>query len=119
VNILTRDLILQANDLRRELVEVPEWGGVVYVRSLTGAERDRFEASILRMNGVEPQMRFENFRARMVAMTIVDSDGKQLFSEADIEALATKNAAALERVFKTAQKLSGFTKEDVEELAKN
>ena len=45
VVFLNREAILAAEDLPRELVEVPEWGGAVYVRALTGAERDQFEAS--------------------------------------------------------------------------
>ena len=47
MTILTRDQILQANDLVTETVEVPEWGGSVFVKSLTGVERDQFEAAIV------------------------------------------------------------------------
>jgi hypothetical protein len=41
---LTRDSILNAKDLKKELVKVPEWGGEVYVRCMTGSERDAFES---------------------------------------------------------------------------
>jgi len=119
MGILTREQILQADDLRRELVAVPEWGGQVYVRSLTGTERDQFEASFITVNGMDTQLKLENIRAQLVSMTAVDDDGKRLFSAADVQALASKNAAALQRLFETAQKLSGLSKEDVKELAKN
>jgi hypothetical protein len=36
-----------------------------------------------------------------------------------VEALGKKSAAALNRVFEVAQRLSGITDDDVEELAKN
>ena len=48
---LTRDAILQATDLTFEDVAVPEWGGVVRVRGLTGTERDAFEASVVGRQG--------------------------------------------------------------------
>ena len=37
----------------------------------------------------------------------------------DISVLGQKSAAALQRVFNVAQRLSGFSDEDLEELAKN
>jgi len=47
MGLLTRDAILEAQDLQHEEVYIPEWGGSVRVRTLTGAERDAFEQSIV------------------------------------------------------------------------
>jgi len=117
--LLTREAILQADDLPRELVEVPEWGGALYVRALTGAERDAFEQSIVETRGKNTRMNLRNIRARLVALTVIDEDGNRLFSDDDVEALGRKSAAALNRVFEVAQRLSGLRPEDVEELAGN
>ena len=46
--LLTRDKILSADDIRSERVKVPEWGGEVIVREMTGAERDEWEGSVVR-----------------------------------------------------------------------
>jgi len=113
---LTREAILKAQDLPQEEVYVPEWGGYVRVRGLTAAERDALESTMLQTNG---QVRLENFRARLVAMSIVDEEGNRLFSDEDVDALGRKSAAALQRVFDVAMRLSGLRAEDVEELAKN
>jgi len=43
---LNKEQILRADDLKTEEVDVPEWGGSVRVRVLTGTERDAFESSI-------------------------------------------------------------------------
>ncbi len=51
MNLLPRDLIDGADDLPVEDVEVPEWGGAVRLRTLTGSERDGFEASVVSQNG--------------------------------------------------------------------
>lgn len=117
--LLTRDAILQAQDLPTVDVEVPEWGGTVRVRALTGAERDAFEQSIVEQRGKSTKMNLANLRAKLVALTVVDEEGKRLFSDADAKLLGQKSALALNRVFEVAQKLSGLSPEDVEELTKN
>lgn len=116
---LTREAILQADDLVRELVAVPEWGGEVFVRTLTGKERDQLEASVVEMKGKKAEANLVNLRAKMCALCMVDDEGKRIFGEADMEALGGKSAAALDRVFTVAQKLNGMSTEDVEELTKN
>lgn len=118
--LLTREAILQAKDLPYEDVAVPEWGGVVRVRALTGAERDRFEASIVEQRGKgAPRLNTTNIRAKLVALTVVDENGNRIFTDDDVEALGRKSAAALNRVFEVAQRLSGLTQADMEELEKN
>lgn len=119
MTLLSRDQILQADDLTHEDVEVPEWGGTVRVRTLTGSERDAFEQSVITRRGKQVDMNLENLRAKLAALTIVDEDGERLFSEADVQALAQKSAAALSRVFTVAQRLNGLTDGDVEELTEN
>lgn len=114
--LLNRDMILQADDLRKELLEVPEWGGSVYVRGMTGTERDKLESSMLEQRGKSQKMNLANVRARMAAMTLCDETGKLLFTEADVRALGTKSAAALQRVFEAAQRLSGLTQQDIDDI---
>ena len=112
---LGRDAILTADDRLYDVVPVPEWNGKVRIRSLTGTERDRFEADVA---GNGKKLKLDNIRAKFVARSIVDAKGNQVFSNsgADIAALGRKNAAALNRVFEACQKLSGLTDEDVDEL---
>lgn len=117
--LLTREQILAADDLSIEDVPVPEWGGIVRVRGLTGAERDGLEAETVSLQGRTPHMKMENFRARLVARSMVDDAGKRLFTLRDVEALGQKSAVALQRVFEVAQRLSGLSAGDVEELVKN
>jgi len=117
--LLSREAILAANDLPTEDVEVPEWGGAVRVRTLTGAQRDAFEAEIVTTNGRKVERNTYNIRAKLVAAAVGGEDGKLLFSRADVEALGAKSAAALDRVFDAASRLSGISDEDVQELAEN
>ena len=117
--LLTRDAILQAQDLHYEDVEMPEWGGTVRVRTLTGRERDAFEQSMLNEKGKNTKTNLRNIRAKLVALTVVDGEGKRIFNAADIELLGEKSANALDRLFDVARRLSRLTEKDTEELAKN
>ncbi len=116
--LLTRDAILGVNDLPTCDVEIKAWGGTVRVRSLTGAERDQFEADLIaarHAGGVSPG----NIRARFAAMCIVDEDGKNLFTADDIERLGGKSGTALDLIYQAVLKFNALTEADVEELAGN
>jgi len=115
--VLKRDEILQAADIQKEVVSVPEWGGDVYVKGMTGAERDKFESSMVTIRGKDREMNLANIRAKLASMTICDEAGVRLFKEEDVQALSRKSASALQRIFEVAQRLSGIGDEDVEELA--
>ena len=122
---LSRDAILQREDIVTEDVEVPEWGGTVRVRGMSGVERDKFEAGLIQQPEANGRRRrkqstktnMENVRAKLCAWCIVDGDGVRVFSDADVVALGSKSAAALDRIYEVASELSGITDEDVEELA--
>lgn len=116
--LLSRDQIFAADDRTYEYVPVPEWGGTVRVRSLTGKERDQFEASLIDKKTGQAS-KFANARARMVVMTVVDEHGNRMFSTDDINQLGAKSAGALDRVFDAARKLSGMTEEDLAELVED
>ncbi len=117
--LLTREQILSAQDLVTEAVAVPEWGGEVRVKSLSGAERDAYEASVMRITGTNAQLNLLNARAKLVALAVIDENGKRMFGDGDVIALAAKSAAALQRVFDVANRLSGLNARDLEELTKN
>lgn len=120
--LLSRDAILGAQDLKTEDVPVPEWGGTVRVRCLTAAERDAYEASFVTLGkgGVQRNAdALQTVRARMVALTVVGEDGRRLFTEQDVQALAAKSAAAIDRLFQAAQRLNKVSDADIEELAGN
>ncbi|WP_337219400.1 hypothetical protein [Vibrio parahaemolyticus] len=106
---LSRESILSADDLKREEVQVPEWGGSVFVRVMGGSERDAFEA-------IHIQSPHKDFRARLTVQTACDENGVRLFTDADIDALGKKSAAAIDKVFAVSCRINGLTKQDVEEL---
>lgn len=116
-SVLNREAILAVKDIQIESVKVPEWGGSVFVKGMTGAERDRFETEIVTISGEDAKVDMRDIRAKLCVRAICDESGKRLFAPADIKALSKKSAKALQRVFKVAQRLSGISDDDVKELA--
>ncbi len=119
MGVLTKKQILEAQDLRMEEVYVPEWGGSVFVKTLTGAERDWLEGEAITKQGDNIMQNYRNHRARIVVACTVDEKGKSLFSYKDVEELGKKSASALDRIADAAQKFNALTQEDLEAARKN
>lgn len=117
--LLGREDILKAQDLKYEDVEVPEWGGTLRIRMMTGAERDAFEQDLFDTKGNDSVKNLGNLRAKLVARCACDEKNKRIFSDKDIGSLGEKSSAALDRVFAVAQRLNKIGPKDVEELTKN
>ena len=113
---LSKQQILDADDLKRELVEVTEWGGSVLLRELRGRERDAFEEDSL---DKQRNLSMRNMRARLVAASAIDENGERLFTNNEAAELGEKSATALNKCFDVACGLSGIRDADIEELEGN
>lgn len=107
-----------AQPLPIERVEVPELGGHVFIRGMSGVERDAWEKTLLVGRGKSQKVNTENVRAKLVARTAVDENRERIFSDEDAQALGALRVDVLTRLFQVAQRMSGVTDEDVEELGK-
>jgi hypothetical protein len=116
MSLLTRLNVLQADDLKHEDVPVPQWGGMVRIRVMTGAERDEFRTSIAENGETVPVGRFS---AALVAATCIDEAGNRIFTMEDIEALEAKSAKSLDGPANVAMRLNGLGGKAIEEAAKN
>ncbi len=119
---LTAEQIFQADDLTNERVEVPEWGGYVIVRTMTGVEKDRFQMATLTQHKgkiVTDLKRMKHFRTRAVSLCAANDKGERIFTEAQVEKLAKKSAVALDRVYSVASRLNGLAEDSGGEAEKN
>ena len=114
---LSKAAILKANDLPREKVTIPEWGGDVFVRTMTGVERDAFEV-MTGGDGNSPG-NLRNIRARLAVLVMCDENGERLFEEADAAELGKKSGQALDRIFAVAQRLNALADSAVDGIAGN
>lgn len=122
--MLDREALLKAasspKNLPRDQVDVPEFGGFVIVQGMTGTERDAWEKSLVVLRrGVRRDINVENIRARLAVRCLVNEDGARLFEDEDAKALGNLRVDVLQRIYETAQRLSGVTDGDLEELKKS
>lgn len=116
MGVLNKDAILAVQDAKIEPLDIPEWGGTVHVRALTGTDRDAWEAENTAGKG---KVNLVNVRARLAVRVVCDEQGNLLFTPADAAALGKKSSKALDRIFEKANQLSALRDKDVEEAAKN
>lgn len=114
--MLNANDILSVNDTQVKELEIPEWGGTVYIKTMTGAERDRFEMDCAQLaSGNYPKL----FRARFACTILCDENGKRLFKDGDAEKLANKAGSALDKILEEGMAFNAVSDEDVKELEKN
>lgn len=112
-----------APSLPREVVQTPELAeyGItsITLQGMTGRERDAWEAALIVGKGRHRRVSTTNIRARLVAASAVEEDGSRAMEDADAEWLGELRVDVLTRLFTVAQKLSGVSDEDVDELGKS
>lgn len=100
--VLDKNSILNANDLKREIVPCPEWGGDVIIQEIGAIDRDRLWPCLLDAEGKNDPV---NVSGKVLVRCIVGEDGARLFTDDDAEALGKRSPAVINRLFKVAEKL--------------
>lgn len=93
--------ILQHNDVQYDFVDVPQWNCRIRLRTLSLAEAQQWLADNLLPD------KQQSSGTRLIALSAVKpTSNDPLFTEADVEALAKKDAHAVTLVFTAANKLN-------------
>lgn len=113
-----REKILTAQDIKKELVTVEEWGVQVEVRGLKGSERARLmQDSVDAKTGSVDFVKL--YPDLVIASTYDPETGEKVFEPTDRDALNEKSGAALEKIAQVAMRLSGLTQADLDGARKN
>lgn len=117
---LDRESIIRRRPLKLEKVHVPEWGGDVYVREMTGAERDWLDSQMYDPKTKDVSLlNVPNYRATIAALVLADENGALLFTKHDIPFLSSQPARGLERVMEAGLRVSGMSDTAVDDAEKN
>ena len=110
--------ILEYDDIPEEEVEIEEWGGVkLLIKGMTGKSRANF---LKRASDGDGNIAYDRFYPELLIATAYDPDTEEaVFEGADRSAINEKSGAALEKVAKVSQRLSGLGGDDVEESKKD
>jgi len=123
--LLNREMLLQRDELQIEKVELTK--GYVYVREMTGKEKDTWEKSLMKQKPsgnknrpIDYEVDIEGFRAKLAVVTVCDADGVLLFKPQDVQTLnSMMSASNLDKIITVAQRLNRISEEDKEEILKN
>lgn len=116
---LNREMILSAGDLRHEKVEMPEWGGHVYVSSVSAADWMDFQDAAIKGKEDQGQSNTAPWVGRMLVRTIVDEQGQRLFADEDAPILMRKPLTVINRLYRAADRLNDFSGRGLKEAEKN
>ena len=107
-----KETIFSADDITKELVEVPEWGVTVEVRSMTAAERAKLGEGASKGDKTDVGLMY----AMTVISTVYDpATGLPVFTDQDKESILSKNGAVIERLATKALGSSGLGEKAVDE----
>ena len=95
--ILTRDQILNANDREPVEVDVPKWGGSVYLIPPSAGDLEGFED--------------EATLGQLLVRALCDADGQLLFTPADVAGLMEHDLGTMNMLVKRYLEISGLNAE--------
>ncbi|WP_130470646.1 hypothetical protein [Candidatus Magnetaquicoccus inordinatus] len=110
---LTREQILDSQDLGTVQVSVPQWGGEVPIREWSGVERNRFQEL------VKDKAPAVGIPAILTTLSVVDEGGNRMFRDTDLTTVAGKSAAALEVISDAVIKLNRIGQQEEDAAEKN
>jgi len=122
--ILNREKLLTKEVLEVRKVDLGK-GEFVYVKQMTGRERDTFEQSLLKEikkegNVSDYERSLDDFRAKLAVNTLCDEKGILLLKPMDYPVLSqSMSAARLEKIVNISQEMNAIKEEDKEKLVKN
>ncbi|MDR1270624.1 MAG: hypothetical protein LBK82_13970 [Planctomycetaceae bacterium] len=130
MTIISREIIAKSERFEMVEVDVTEWGEIdtetgkpkkssVFVRELSGREKDAFEAGLVSIKGQKQKVNLDDVRARMAVLVCCDENRNPIFRPEDVQWLTKKSSRPLTRIYNAAKKLNDLSEEDEEELLKN
>lgn len=105
-----------------EVRTVRAGGHVVCIRTMTGDERDEWEASMLgpaRKGKQQREVVLRGMRAKLAAIVLCDEEGNSFFTIADAQEVGKLPSKLLSAIFDAAQEMNGLGESDIEELVGN
>ena len=112
-----RDKIRKARDRTSEIVEVPEWGVIVEVRSMTGTQRSAIVTALTS----DEDNKMEALWGGMLVSCIYDPEtGDPVFKEDDAEWLLNeKSSTVLDRLSNVCLQVAGIVEGAVDDAGKD
>lgn len=120
---LTAAQILSAVDVELRQMQVPEWGGFVYLRGLTVDVRIKYLARISSVlakqdSATEANSEYHDAQVFLLSQSLANEKGELIFTESDLHSLSQKSPSVLSRLCDEILLHNGFHVNAVEDAAK-
>lgn len=115
--LLSKEAFFAAEDLKHEDVEVPQLGGSVRIRVMTGAARDAFNEYMQSFG--DDKRPASAIHAALLVQTCIDESGAPMFTMDEIDMLRDKSAVAIDVIAAAAMRINGLGIKAADEAAKN
>lgn len=119
--VLSATDILNTVEPELHRVNVPEWGGDVFIKEMSGKERGQFEGFVQNKIGDgKGEVDVAEIRVTLLSFSLVDDKGERLFKDTEkLAALNKKSGKVLARLGELAQDVNGMSKGSTAEMRKN
>lgn len=121
--MLTRDMIAEAIDYEMIEKEIPEWGGTIFLRSMTAHNYDAMQVWFARFGGEKGSMQvllreepelLNGLKTTLISYCLCDKDGTFLFDDEEGRAiLQSKSGTVIDRLYDAAMALNKLTEEEI------
>jgi len=116
--LLNADKILSHVTLKRVKLDIPEWGGHVFVSEMNGTAKDQYENSLMEKIGAEYVVSQKNLRAKLVVYSVTDSNGLRLFTDDQIPDVGKMSSSILDRIIEKSKEVGNISHQEEEEITK-
>lgn len=116
---LNRDAILSAVDIHPQPLEMPEWGGTVFIRPLTAEERVLFTGDLEALEQSDDKLKQLKQVTLFVVRVLCDADGKRLFADGDADQFNNKSFDSLQKIMAAGMTFNGIAPGALEDTKKN
>lgn len=111
--LLSKQQIQDVDDLPSKIVNMPEWGGDVKIRTMSAKNRIDFEKiNIANKSELETMI-------HLIMFSCIDDEGNLLFDDSDFEFLSGKSAKSILKLFQECIEMSTLSQKGLEDKAKN
>lgn len=97
--ILDKEAILKADDSELTEIEIPEWGGTLFVGPMRVSERLAFDSKHCDENGQFKDLKDPELIYDLLSLSIRTEHGLRMFDEKGIRDLDQKNAKVIHSLF--------------------
>lgn len=105
---LTAETIFSVQDIKRERLDIEEWGGYIWIHSLSSASHEKLVQSCMRGAGASKTFDMIGYQSKLAVLCARDDDGARIFGDEHVDRLGAKASGPISRIATKAQELSGF-----------